>query len=153
MYLPALRAAWLVLIFMQLAAIAHAAESWPAKPLRVVVAYSPGGPVDLIARPLAQRLSEALGQSVVIDNRAGANGNIGAELVAKSAPDGYTLLMGSKSQLSINPLLYARMGFDPTRDLAPVSLIASSPSGLMLHPSLPVRSLKEFTALVRTRPT
>jgi tripartite-type tricarboxylate transporter receptor subunit TctC len=140
------------LVFLQLPAIAHAAEVWPARPLRIVVAYSPGGPVDLIARPVAQRLSEAFGQAVVIDNRAGANGNIGAELVAKSPSDGYTLLMGSKSQLTINPLLYARMGFDPARDLAPVSLIASSPSGLMVHPSLSVTSLKEFTALVRARP-
>ena len=149
--MPVLRAAFVVLMFLQLPAIAHAAEPWPAKPLRIVVAYSPGGPVDLMARPLAQRLSEAFGQPVVIDNRAGANGNIGAEQVAKSAPDGYTLLMGSKSQLTINPLLYGRTGFDPARDLAPVSLIASSPSGLMVHPLLPVKSLKEFTALVRAR--
>jgi tripartite-type tricarboxylate transporter receptor subunit TctC len=115
------------------------------------VAYA-AGPVDLNARPIAQRLSEAFGQSVVIDNRAGANGNIGGELVARSAPDGYTLLIGSKSRLTINPLLYGRAGFDPARDLAPVSLIASSPSGLMVHPLLPVTSLKDFTALVRTRP-
>ena len=139
-------------MFLQLPAIAHAAEPWPAKPLRIVVAYAAGGPVDLIARPLAQRLSESFGQPVVIDNRAGANGNIGAEQVAKSAPDGYTLLMGSKSQLTINPLLYGRTGFDPARDLSPVSLIASSPSGLMVHPLLPVKSLKEFTALLRARP-
>ena len=139
-------------MFLQLPAITHAAEPWPSKPLRIVVAYSAGGPVDLIARPLAQRLSEAFGQAVVIDNRAGANGNIGAEQVAKSAPDGYTLLMGSKSQLTINPLLYGRTGFDPARDLSPVSLIASSPSGLVVHPLLPVKSLKEFTALVRARP-
>ena len=132
-------------------AAAHAAEVWPSKPLRMVVAYAPGGPVDLIARPIAQRLNEGLGQSVVIDNRGGANGNIGAEVVAKSAADGYTLLMGSKSQLTINPLLYGRASFDPARDLAPISLIASSPSGLMVHPSLPVTSLKEFTALVRSR--
>jgi tripartite-type tricarboxylate transporter receptor subunit TctC len=152
MRLPALRVAFVVLMFLQLPAIARAAEPWPAKPVRMVVAYSPGGPVDLIARPVAQRLTEAFGQSVVIDNRAGANGNIGAELVAKSPPDGYTLLMGSKSQLTINPLLYGRAGFDPARDLAPVSLIASSPSGLMVHPLLPVTSLKEFTALVRAHP-
>ncbi len=150
--MPALRAAFAVLMFLQLPAIAHAAEPWPAKPLRIVVAYAAGGPVDLIARPLAQRLSESFGQPVVIDNRAGANGNIGAEQVAKSAPDGYTLLMGSKSQLTINPLLYGRTGFDPARDLSPVSLIASSPSGLMVHPLLPVKSLKEFTALLRARP-
>lgn len=133
-------------------AAAWCADAWPVKPVRMVVAYAPGGPVDLIARPMAQRLSEALGQSVIIDNRAGANGNIGAELVAKSAPDGYTLLMGSKSQITINPLLYGRTSFDPARDLAPISLVASSPSGLMVHPSLPVTTLKEFTALVRARP-
>jgi len=130
---------------------AFAADAWPAKPVRMVVPYAPGGPVDLIARPVGQRLAEALKQPVVIDNRGGANGNIGAEHVAKSPPDGYTLLMGSKSQLTINPLLYGRAGFDPARDLAPISLIAYSPSGLMVHPSLPVRSLKDFTALVKTR--
>ncbi len=135
-----------------LSATAWCADVWPVKPVRMVVPYAPGGPVDLIARPLAQRLSEALGQSAIIDNRAGANGNIGAELVAKSAPDGYTLLVGSKSQLTINPLLYGRASFDPVRDLAPISLVASSPSGLMVHPSLPVKTLKEFTALVRARP-
>lgn len=133
-------------------AAAWCADTWPVKPVRMVVAYAPGGPVDLIARPLAQRLSEALGQSVIIDNRAGANGNIGAELVAKSTPDGHTLLMGSKSQITINPLLYGRTSFDPARDLVPISLVASSPSGLMVHPSLPVTTLKEFTALVRARP-
>jgi tripartite-type tricarboxylate transporter receptor subunit TctC len=117
----------------------------------MVVPYAPGGPVDLIARPLAQRLAEALGQPVVIDNRGGANGNIGAEYVAKSAPDGYMLLMGSKSQLTINPLLYGRAGFDPGRELAPITLIASSPSGLMVHPSLPAKSLRELTALARAR--
>jgi len=119
--------------------------------VRIVVPYAPGGPVDLITRPVGQRLAEALKQPVVIDNRGGANGNIGAEHVAKSAPDGYTLLAGSKSQLTINPLLYGRSGFDPARDLAPVSLIAYSPSGLMVHPSLPVKTLKEFTALAKSR--
>jgi tripartite-type tricarboxylate transporter receptor subunit TctC len=147
----ALRIRCAVLICLPFAATAHAAEAWPVKPLRMVVAYAAGGPVDLVARPIAQRLAEALGQSVVIDNRAGANGNIGAELVAKSPPDGYNLLMGSKSQLTINPLLYSRMGFDPARDFAPIALIASSPSGLMVHPALPVASLKELTALARSR--
>ncbi len=148
----AIRVACVVLPCCLVIASALAADVWPVKPLRVVVAYAAGGPVDIIARPVAQRLSEALGQSVVIDNRAGANGNIGAELVAKSAPDGYTLLMGSKSQLTINPLLYGRMGFDPAQDLMPISLIASSPSGLMVHPQLPVTSVKALTALIRTRP-
>lgn len=128
-----------------------AADAWPSKPVRIVVPYAPGGPVDLIARPMGQRLAETLKQPVVIDNRGGANGNIGAEHVAKSPPDGYTLLAGSKSQLTINPLLYGRAGFDPARDLAPISLIAYSPSGLMVHPSLPVKSLKEFTALAKSR--
>jgi len=129
----------------------YAADAWPSKPVRLVVPYAPGGPVDLIGRPMGQRLAEALKQPVVIDNRAGANGNIGAEHVAKSPPDGYTLLMGSKSQLTINPLLYGRGGFDPVRDLAPISLIAYSPSGLMVHPSLPVKTLKDFTALAQRR--
>lgn len=130
-------------------ATVHAADTWPAKTIRMVVPYAPGGPVDLVARPMAQRLAEGLKQSVIIDNRAGANGNLGAENIAKSAPDGYSLLMGSKSQLTINPLLYRKMGFDTAQDLAPVSLITSSPSGLMVHPSLPVRSLREFTAFAR----
>lgn len=147
-----MRAALLVLMLLQSGAMALAAESWPIKPVRMVVPYAAGGPVDLIARPMAQRLAEALKQPVVIENRGGANGNVGGEYVAKSAPDGYTLLMGSKSQLTINPLLYGRASFDPARDLVPISLISSSPSGLMVHPSLPARSLKEFTALVRAAP-
>ncbi|RPI43946.1 MAG: tripartite tricarboxylate transporter substrate binding protein [Betaproteobacteria bacterium] len=147
-----MHATFVIGMLLQSSTVAHAADSWPSKPVRMVVPYAPGGPVDLIARPMAQRLTEALKQTVVIDNRAGANGNIGAELVAKSPADGYTLLMGSKSQLTINPLIYGRSGFDPARALAPISLIASSPSGLMVHPSLPVKSLKEFTALVRARP-
>ena len=130
-------------------ATVHAADTWPAKTIRMVVPYAPGGPVDLVARPMAQRLAEGLKQSVIIDNRAGANGNLGAENVAKSPPDGYSLLMGSKSQLTINPVLYRKMGFDTAQDLAPISLITSSPSGLMVHPSLPVKSLQEFTAFAR----
>jgi tripartite-type tricarboxylate transporter receptor subunit TctC len=128
---------------------ALAAEVWPAKTVRLVVPYAPGGPVDLVARPMAQRLAEGLKQSVIVDNRPGANGNVGAEHVARSAADGYTLLMGSKSQLTINPVLYRKMSFDSARDLAPISLLTSSPSGLMVHPSLPVKSLAQFTAFAR----
>jgi tripartite-type tricarboxylate transporter receptor subunit TctC len=152
---PSARAAllWLASAFVAYAPSSPSlgADAWPAKPVRIVVAYAPGGPVDLIARPVGQRLADALKQSVVIDNRGGANGNIGAEHVAKSPPDGYTLLMGSKSQLTTNPLLYGRAGFDPARDLVPISLIAYSPSGLMVHPSLPVRNLQAFTALANRR--
>ena len=130
---------------------ALAQSSYPAKPVRLIVGQSPGGATDIVARLVAQQLSENLRQSVIVENRTGAAGSIGANFVAKSAPDGYTLLVVSSSY-AINPSLYSNLPFDPVKDLAPVSLIAEAPFLLVIHPSLPARSVKELVALARTKP-
>ena len=131
---------------------AAAADVYPSRPIRFVVAFPPGGGTDIIARSIAQKLSERLAQQVVVDNRPGAGGNIGTDVVAKSAPDGYTLLMGSAGPLAINASLFKTMPFDPIRDLAPVTLAASTPNVLVVHPSLKATTLKELIALARARP-
>ena len=131
---------------------AAAADAYPARPIRFVVAFPPGGGTDIIARSIAQKLSRRLAQQVVVDNRPGAGGNIGTDIVAKSAPDGYTMLMGSAGPLAINASLFASMPFDPVRDLAPVTLAASTPNVLVVHPSLRAATVKELIALARTRP-
>jgi len=131
---------------------AAAADAYPARPIRFVVAFPPGGGTDIIARSIAQKLAERLAQQVVVDNRAGAGGNIGTDIVAKSAPDGYTMLMGSAGPLAINASLFASMPFDPVRDLAPVTLAASTPNVLVVHPSLKAATVKELIALARARP-
>ncbi len=125
------------------------AQSWPAKPIRLVVPYPPGGSSDIIARAIAQPLSEALRQPVIVDNKAGANGNLGADLVAKSAPDGYTLLLCDTGALAISPSVYTRLGFDPSKDLRGVTMLAYSPHLLVVHPSVQAGSLKELVALSR----
>ena len=130
---------------------AAAAEPYPARPVRFVVAFPPGGGTDIIARSIAQKLGERLGQQVLVDNRPGAGGNIGTDIVAKSSPDGYTLLMGSAGPLAINASLFARMPFDP-KDLAPVTLAASTPNVLVVHPSLPAATVRELIALAKARP-
>ncbi|HTF16326.1 MAG TPA: tripartite tricarboxylate transporter substrate binding protein [Burkholderiales bacterium] len=131
---------------------AAAAEPYPARPVRFVVAFPPGGGTDIIARSIAQKLGERLGQQVLVDNRPGAGGNIGTDIVAKSSPDGYTLLMGSAGPLAINASLFARMPFDPIKDLAPVTLAASTPNVLVVHPSLPAATVRELIALAKARP-
>ena len=131
---------------------AHAAEPYPAKPVRFVIAFSPGGPSDILTRLIGGKLAESMGQPFVFDNRPGAGGNIAGEIVAKSPPDGYTLLMGNNSILATNASLYKNMGFDPVKDLAPIALVASQPNILVVHPSVPVKSVKEFIALAKSRP-
>jgi tripartite-type tricarboxylate transporter receptor subunit TctC len=128
------------------------AQTYPAKPLRMVVPFPPGGTTDILGRVAAQKLSEALGQQVIVDNRPGAGGNIGTELVAKSPPDGYTLLTDPGSTLTINPSLFAKLPFDPLKDFAPVTILAAVPNLLVVHPSLPVRNVKELIALARAKP-
>ncbi|MCJ0762762.1 Bug family tripartite tricarboxylate transporter substrate binding protein [Variovorax terrae] len=123
------------------------AQAWPARPLRIVVPYPPGGSSDIIARAISQPLSEALKQPVIVDNKAGANGNVGAELVAKAAPDGYTLLLCDVGALAISPSVYTRLPFDPGRDLRGVTMLAYSPHLLVVHPSVPASNLKELVAL------
>ena len=131
---------------------AAAAEAYPARPVRFVVAFPPGGGTDIIARSIAQKLAERIAQQVVVDNRPGAGGNIGTDIVVKSAPDGYTMLMGSAGPLAINANLFGKMPFDPIRDLAPVTLAASTPNVLLVHPSLRAASVGDLIALAKARP-
>ena len=133
-----------------LSAAGAAAQSYPSKPVRIVVGFAPGGGVDKSARAVGRYLSEAIGQSVIVDNRPGAAGNIGAAHVAKSPPDGYTMLM-SNSTVS-TPSLFVNLPFDINKDLEPVSLVAIGPSVLVAHPSFPVRSVKDLIALAKKRP-
>ena len=134
-----------------LAAGCATAQSFPEKPVTLVVAFPAGGSADLVARAVAQQMSESWKQPVVISNRAGASGNIGAEAVANAAPDGYTLLMGTTA-LASSPALYSKLGYDLTRDLAPVGLVVTMMNVLVVHPSLPVRSVKELLALAKAKP-
>ena len=129
-----------------------AATAYPAKPVRFVIAFSPGGPSDILTRLIGGKLAESMSQPFVFDNRPGAGGNIAGEIVAKSPPDGYTLLMGNNSILATNASLYKNMAFDPVKDLAPITLVASQPNILVVHPSVPARSVKELIALARARP-
>ncbi len=131
---------------------APAAQTYPVKPVRLVIPYPPGGGSDTIGRPLAQKLAEGLGQQVVVENRGGANGNIGMEAVARSAPDGYTLVFALSAQLAINPGLYQKLPYDPLKDFAPITLLGEGGYILVVHPSLPAKSLKEMLALARARP-
>ena len=127
------------------------AQPYPNRPVRFVSPYAPGGGTDILARTLAQKLSEGFGRQFVVENRPGGGGINGTESVAKSAPDGYTIMIGSKGPLTVNPALYAKLPYDTLRDFAPVCLVAIVPAVLVVHPSLPVKSVKELTALVRAR--
>jgi tripartite-type tricarboxylate transporter receptor subunit TctC len=127
------------------------AQDYPTKPIRVLVPFPAGGGSDLIARVLGQKLTVALGQPFVADNRAGASGNIAAELAAKAPADGYTLLFGNSS-LSISPAVFEKLPYDPVRDLQPVSMVSSYPFVLVVHPSLPVKSVRELLALAKAKP-
>ena len=127
------------------------AQEYPAKQVRLVLPFPPGGGSDIIARVVAQKLTGALGQPVIVDNRAGASGNIAAEIVAKSPADGYTLLFGNSS-LSISPAVFQKLNYDPVRDLTAISMASSYPFALAAHPSLPVRSVKELVALAKSKP-
>jgi tripartite-type tricarboxylate transporter receptor subunit TctC len=130
---------------------AHA-QAFPNKPVRLVVPFPPGGPLDTVGRALAQKLTEAWGQSVIVDNRPGAGGNIGADLVAKAAPDGYTVVMGALSTHAVNPSLYAKMPYDAIKDFAPITLVAITPNVLVVNPSLPVNSVRELVAYAKANP-
>ena len=144
-------------IVLAIACAAHgapavAADGYPAKAIRMVVPFPPGGTTDILARVAGQKITAATGQQVIIDNRAGAGGNIGTELVAKAAPDGYTLLADPGSTLTINPSLFSKLPFDTLKDFSPVTIIAAVPNLLVVHPSLPVKNVKELIALAKARP-
>ncbi len=149
--LLAIFALMLASCLLALAAPVHA-QSYPAKPMRLVVPFPPGGPLDIMGRGIAQKLQEAWSQPVVIDNRPGAGGGIGADLVAKSPGDGYTLLMGAVSTHAINPSLYAKIPYDPQKDFVPVALVAQVPNVLVVNPALPVQSVKELIAYAKANP-
>jgi len=127
------------------------AQDYPSKTVRLIVGFPAGGGSDIIARLVAQKLTGALGHPVIVENRPGASANIAAEIVAKSAPDGYTLLFGNSS-LSISPAVFRKLSYDPVRDLVPISMASSYPFALAVHPSLPVRSVKELVALAKAKP-
>jgi len=128
------------------------AQGYPSKPVRMVVPYPPGGGSDTVSRPLAQRLSERFGQPVLIDNRGGASGNIGMEVVARAPADGYTLVFALSAQLAVNPNLFEKLPYDPVADFAPIALVATGSVMIAVHPSLPVRSVADLIALARARP-
>src|SRR5919106_3038512 len=138
----------LALLTMPLVA---AAQDYPAKPVRLIIPWAAGGSTDSIGRILAQRLSENMGQQWIVDNRGGATGTIGHALAAKAAPDGYTILLGTNSTFAIAPHLYKTLQYDNEKAFSPVSLVAISPQILSVHPSLPVRNVKELIALARAR--
>jgi tripartite-type tricarboxylate transporter receptor subunit TctC len=128
------------------------AQSYPSRVVKIVVAYPPGGSIDVVSRLVNQRLTGVLGQQFIVENRAGAAGNIGTDYVAKAAPDGYVLLMGSAASISSAPAVYAKLPYDPVRDLAPIVQVANQPNVLTAHPSVPAKTLKEFIALAKANP-
>src|SRR5262245_44167069 len=139
-------------LVLSLAVTSAWAQTWPAKPVRLIVPFSPGGSTDITARIVAQKLSESWRQQIVVDNRAGAGGNIGAEAVARAVPDGYTLLLATTGVMSINTYLYRNLAYDAARDLAPVTQIGSLPLILVVHPSLPAKSVKDLIAIAKAKP-
>ena len=143
---------WAALLLVVMNHGSYAADAWPTRSIRFIVPYPPGGPTDLMARSMSGRLTEALGQSVIVDNRAGAGGNVGAELAAKAPADGYTLLMGAISTHSINASLYRKLGFDPVKDFAPITQASIIPLVINAHPSLPVVNVKDLITLAKKNP-
>ena len=142
-----------ILLLFGVALVGNAkAQSYPSKPVRVVVAFTAGGTTDLLARVVAQQLTERLKQSFVIDNKPGAGGNIGTEAVVHAAPDGYTLIVNSVGPMAVNATLYGKLGYNPQTDLVPVVQIADVPNVLVVHPSMPVRTMEEFIAHGKAHP-
>ncbi len=135
-----------------LLAAVEAAAQYPAKPIRLIVPFPPGGPTDIVARPLAQMLGDALKTVVIVDNRGGAGGSLGADIVAKSAADGYTLLMATVGTHAINPALYKKLSYDAVRDFTPIALVAAAPVAIVVHPSQPANNLASLVALAKRKP-
>src|ERR671924_348663 len=137
---------WLIVATSLLLPFAAAAQAWPTKPVKIIVPFAAGGPTDVVERLPAQKLSDAWGQPVVVENKAGAGGNIGADSVAKSAPDGYTLLMTSGSIVTANPYMYKALTYDPTKDLVAVTNVATGPQVIVVHPGVAAKDLRELIA-------
>jgi tripartite-type tricarboxylate transporter receptor subunit TctC len=150
--LTALNALKLALIALLASTLPAAAQDYPSRPITLVVPYAAGGGNDVMARTVADKMSKTLGQQVVVDNRPGAGGNIATRQVAKAAPDGYTLVIGGTGTLAVNPTLYANAGYDPRKDFAPVGLIGESALIVLVHPSLPARSIRELIELAKKEP-
>jgi len=137
---------------LALACVAAPAQQYPVRPVRVEIPFTAGSAADIIARAMEPQMREKLGQSLVIDNRGGAGGNIAAELTAKSAPDGYTIMMGTIGTHAINASLYSKLPYDPVRDFTPIALVGESPNVLVLNPRVPANSIKELIALAKSKP-
>lgn len=156
--LPAVRSTRLILALamaLSLAAVvapAARAQRYPAKPVHLIVPFAPGGTSDILARAIGNELNQALGQPVVIDNLAGAGGSVAAERVARAAPDGYTLFMGQIGTLAVNPLIYPKLAYNPSKDFTPVAWVANVPNVLVVNPAVPAASLKELVALAKAKP-
>jgi len=132
--------------------LAQTAANYPNKSVRFIAPFPPGGSTDLLARLVAQKLTEAWGQQVIVENRGGAAGTIGVELAARSAPDGYTIVMGHVGTFGVNPTLYPKLPYDALRDFAPITVLATVPNGMAVHPSLPVKTARDFVALAKAKP-
>jgi tripartite-type tricarboxylate transporter receptor subunit TctC len=144
--------AFAVVVWLMLGYTFAAAEGYPDRPVTLVVPFPPGGSTSIVARIIADRMSDTLGQQVVVDNRGGAGGTLGTRQVAKSAPDGYTILLAYTGTLATGPSLYPNAGYDPRADFAPIGLIGSAPTVLVVHPSVPAKSLQELIALAKAKP-
>ncbi len=141
-----------ILAALLITSTSYATAQYPSKPLRIIVMYGPGSTIDIMARLIAPKLTEALGQPVIVENRAGAGGAIGMDMAARAAPDGHTLTIGATGPSVTNPLLYPKTPFDPIRDFAYISLIATGPAVIAVHPSIPAKTLKDLVALAKARP-
>lgn len=149
---PNVRAGILLILAASLIAGTVAAQPYPSKPIRLIVPLAPGGPSDILARAMGQKLTESLKQTVIVDNRTGAGGTLGIDLAAKSPPDGYTMLLVAVATYTINASLYPKLPYDPQKDLTPVTILAGAPYILVAHPALPVRNVKQLIALAKARP-
>jgi len=142
----------LAALFAAAVASAAFAQAWPTKPIRFIVPYPPGGTSDILARTIGEKLGTALGQTIVVENKPGANGNVGADYVAKASPDGYTFLRADIGAIAISPSVYPSLPFDPVKNFTPVTMVAYSPHILVVHPSVPAKSVAELVALAKSKP-
>ncbi|MDP3715525.1 MAG: tripartite tricarboxylate transporter substrate-binding protein, partial [Burkholderiales bacterium] len=140
------------LVLFAVAGGVAAQTPYPSKPIRMIIPYPPGGGTDILGRPIARNLGEKLGQPIIVENRGGASGMVGAEIAARSAPDGYTILMSTSGEAALNVALYPKMNYDPIKDFVPVTQIGVSPLVLVAHPSLPAKNVKEYIALAKRQP-
>ncbi len=146
-------ARWIVALALGLLAASTAfAQSYPSKPVRLIVPFPAGGGSDVIGRIVAQKLGDRVGQQIIVDNRAGAGGSIGTEAVARAAPDGYTMVLASTSEIAINPGIYSKLNYDTVKDLAAVTLVAATPMVVIIHPTFPIASMRDLIALAKAKP-